>query len=447
LVPVNRVVPIAQDAFLVAWGAIMARAEQGEWNTHAYSDRVLTFVQLNPQGCRLLALPKSPCRDGAFSGSLGHRKEFTMKALTAILFAFGIFALAGCATSDGPQGPVEAAAPPAFEPTDKIHLQDGTVLVAEVLGLAEGKLAVKTRYAGEFTLDQGEVIGVTTTRPMNVRIKDSDRVLGTLTYDQAGQRVAGDAVPERPVSLERLDAIWALGADSPEEAARKAEIERKRPKWGTTLEAGVAGRTGNTERISSTALIEVTRETPEDRLKIYGRGVHSREEGEDSEKEFVGGASLEVDLSDRTYVFGLAEFENDIFEDISLRATGATGVGHFLLRDPGHELKVSGGVGVKHEEYYSGGDECTMIGLAGLEYERKIQDWLLLKHATTYEPSFEETRRYWVKSETSLTIPLNKDKNWKFKIGVRQHYTAVLAQDADRRLDTFYFANLVWDIQ
>ena len=32
------------------------------------------------------------------------------------------------------------------------------------------------------------------------------------------------------------------------------------------------------------------------------------------------------------------------------------------------------------------------------------------------------------------------------RIGVRNDYNSMPGADADRRLDTFYFANLVWDL-
>ena len=48
--------------------------------------------------------------------------------------------------------------------------------------------------------------------------------------------------------------------------------------------------------------------------------------------------------------------------------------------------------------------------------------------------------------ENALELPLSKKVDWKIKAGVKNDYNSMPGPEADRRLDTFYFVNLVWEL-
>ena len=330
-------------------------------------------------------------------------------------------------------------------PADVVVLKDNSRLVGQVQRLTDGKLTMKTDYAGTLILDMGKVESITTERILNVRVKDGDSVLGGLRHDaKDGQQVRSDAMGERAILIEKLDAIWPVGEDSPELAAMKKKLELERPKWSFRVEAGVKGETGNTEKISSNARVEVRRKTPKDRMLLYFEGRHSNENGQDSEKEFIGGAKLEVDVSKKLFAWGRTEFEHDPFEDMNLRSTATGGLGYFFLREEDQWLKVLGGLGFRHESFQSGGTEGRIIGEAALDYMKEIAPWLRFKHDTVYNPSFEDLGDYRITMENSAEIPLAKGSDWKIRLGIKNVYTAIPSPDVDRRLATTYFANLVW---
>ena len=372
-----------------------------------------------------------------------------MKSVRCCLIVIALSGLfAGCVTSGAkPKATKEPA--PKFEPKDVVRLKDGSRLIGQIQGLTKGKLTLKTGYAGVLVLEMAKVEGLSAERTWNIRIKDSDRILGSLRFDaEKGQEIQRRKAGPRGVGIEQLDAIWALGEDSPETIAVKKKLEAERPKWTFRAEAGVTGETGNSERVSSNARVEIKRTTPTDRLLLYFQGRYSKENGEESEKEFIGGGKLEVDATKSLFVWGRAEFEHDPFEDIDLRSTATGGLGYFAIREKDHELKFRGGVGFRHESFRSGRDsDGRVVGEAAVDYMKEILEWLRFTHHTTYTPSFEEVRDYRISMENAAEIPLTKDEDWKFKIGVRNDYTAVPSPDVDRRLETKYFANLVWEIK
>lgn len=356
--------------------------------------------------------------------------------------------LSGCLL---PLPPEETPAPsPAFEPNGKVHLREGSTLVADIKGLSGGKLLIETSYGGATALDMKTVAGVTTDKPMNIRIKDNgttDVGLTTLRFDEkTGLLVRKEPAGDRAVQVDWLDAMWADGADNPEEAAAKAKAQAELPKWSASLEAGVVGRTGTTERVASNLGLEVKRTTPTDRLKMYLDARYARENGVNTEKEYIGGAALEVDQTQRLFVYGQTEAENDTLEDIRLRWTTVGGLGYFLIREKDHEFKARGGVGYVHERYESGGTDDKPILELGESYTKKLTYWMLFNHDTSYKPSLQDTGDYRITMKNALEMPLTKAADWKIRIGVRNDYNSMPGADADRRMDTFYFANLVWDL-
>jgi len=367
----------------------------------------------------------------------------------AVILTTGL--LSGCLLPLPPE-PVEGAKPPAFKANGKVYLREGSTLVAKIKSLSGGKLVIETSYAGETTLDMKTVAGVTTDKPMNVCIiRDDNTVdmgLATLSFDaQAGRQVHKKPDGDAQVQVGWVEAIWAEGADRPAIAAAKAKAEAEKPKWSASLEGGVNGRTGTSERIATNGSIKVSRETPDTRWKAYIDARFAEDNDRTSEKEFIGGTGLEVDLTERLFVYGQTEVENDTVEDIRLRWTTTGGLGYFIIREKDHEFKARAGAGYVHERYDSDGstNDKPVVEL-GESYTKKLTHWMKFDHEVTYRPSLEDGGDFRITMKNALAMPLSKAVDWSIKMGIRNDYNSMPGDEADRRLDTFYFINLVWEL-
>ena len=133
-----------------------------------------------------------------------------------------------------------------------------------------------------------------------------------------------------------------------------------------------------------------------------------------------------------------------------MRWTTTGGLGYFLIREKDHKFKARLGAGFVHERYRSGGTDDKPVLELGESYTRKLLHWLEFTHDTVYKPSLEDTAEdtgdFRITMENALAMPLSKDVDWKIKLGVKNDYNAKPGAAADRRMDTFYFANLVWQL-
>ncbi len=319
---------------------------------------------------------------------------------------------------------------------DEVVLQDGSRLIGTVTQVIDGSVTIETDFAGTITVDKSLVKGIRTDEPKSVQLPSGDRAIGKLDYSRSGQKVTTDTVGDISIDLNQVDAVWAAGQPHP---AMLAQL----PKWYGSLELGLDGQTGNSERIAINGRAEVHRDTPTDRMMIYAQGRSSRENGEDTVKEVLGGISLEIDLDDDWFVFAKSELEFDKLEDLDLRATVTGGVGYFAIREPGHELKLRAGLGFQHESFSTGESNDFAIGELGLDYLLEIAPWLLYTLHATYYPTFEDIADYRVVLENAVAIPLSPKEDWRLRIGMRNDYDSMTKGDTEH-LDTYYFMNIVW---
>ncbi len=330
---------------------------------------------------------------------------------------------------------------------DEVILKDGSKLVGEVQRLDGGKLKIKTGFAGELEIDAAQVKSIGTADDVNVRLESGDTVIGKLApAADGGQTVTGEVVGQRNVPAGQVKAVWRKDDVSPEVAAAQAKYEAARAKWKLRLELGINGQTGNSERVAINGRAEANRTTDKDRLSIYAAGRYARENGEDTTREILGGAKLEVDINQDLFVWGGVELENDEFENLDLRATATGGLGLFLIRKPEHEWKARGGLGLQHESFSTGGDRTSAIGQAGHDYWIELNEWLKFTHTLDFYFPLDDFSAWRATMENAGEIPLNKEANWKLRLGLRTQYDSQPDDGVDR-LDNFYFLNMVWDVQ
>lgn len=326
---------------------------------------------------------------------------------------------------------------------DTVVMDNGSRIVGQVVRLADGKLTVKTEFAGDLTIDAGDVASVVTDGPVNVQFADGERMQGPLTEDgPADLSIVAEEGEARTAPLSDVAGIWQPEALPPVSVAREGELP---PAWSFLLEMGVSGQTGNSETTSAIGRIEANRKTQRDRLKLYGLARYASEDGNETAQEFIGGARYEYDITERCwFAYARIEAENDKLEDLDLRLLNTAGIGAFLIRQEKQELKVRGGLGYEYNLYTDDTDECNFIGEAGYEYGLQVNSRLRLTHALDYYPTFVDVGDYRLVVENAATIDLNDSKTWRLRLGTRHQYDA-MPQPGVERLDNYYFANLVWE--
>jgi len=338
---------------------------------------------------------------------------------------------------------------------DEVFLDDGSRIVGKVKSMVSGKLTVETAFAGTLDIDVKHVKGVNSDEKLIVALESGDRASGALEYDpQSGQKVKGTAFGDVPVKLASVTAIGdgskalasadvaAVHAEYEEEMAK---LKKHEPKWTAKAEVGLNGQTGNKEVTNFNGRVEARRKTDVERLLMYAQGRFSREDGERSANEIIGGIEMEFDLDEKWFAFGKAAMEFDEFEHLDLRSTVTAGLGRFFWEKDDEYLKGLLGAGYRHESFDNGVSQDEGILELTVDFRKELADWLTLTHKTTYQPGLNDLADYRVMSETAGEIPLADSRAWYLRVGMRNEYDAA-PQPGVKRLDTYYFLNLVYNL-
>jgi len=315
-----------------------------------------------------------------------------------------------------------------------IELDNGSRIIGKIERIDGGKVHIKTDFAGTLAIDLARVANLVSDDPLFVAFKEGNRLYGKIDYSKEQTQVEmpdGNTV----VTKDDLVALWLKGQLDP--------LATKLREWSFDEGVDVGGKTGNSEKFNTGGKINAALRGPIDRLLFYLRWVYSREEGEKSDDEIIGGIDYEADFAERHSWYARIELENDDMKDLDLRTTAAVGYGHYFLKEQNHILRGRTGIMYRHESYSSQDSESTVGPDLGLYHMYKFGELWSFMTDITYTPSFEDFHDYRIWHESAFEVPLANSDAWKLQLGITNDYDSQPAEGKER-LDTTYYSRLVF---
>lgn len=321
---------------------------------------------------------------------------------------------------------------------DTVLLDNDSRLVGEVTTIRDGKVALKTDFAGTLSIPLDRVVALQTDHPLRVAVGDRQEE-GTVSLRGETcevQTVAG------PLVAPLADLLAAGPADQPLVVVETPAPPRR---WAYEAGAFYRGKSGNTDSTELSLSAKAERKGDKDRLKLYTTWENTEKNDSETEDELIGGVDYERELSKLYSWYARTELERDGIEQLSLRSTLAGGMGYYLARNKVRELRLRSGLQYRRETYDSGEDDSQSIGLEfGLSHSWQIATWGKLVNNITYTAAFDNWADYRVVHESSLDLPLAKSRFWKIRLGLAHEYNSISADDTED-LDTTYFVKLVFN--
>jgi putative salt-induced outer membrane protein YdiY len=337
---------------------------------------------------------------------------------------------------------------PSF--ADVVVTSDGSRIIGRIDQIHDDVVRITTKFAGTLEIKSAQVVALATDAPITIQLHSGDRLVGPLDIGpDATQSIIRSSVGALPIALDQVGALWPQDAEDPfvvavKEEAQK-EIERLRPKWSSTLEAGGVLKEGNTDTLDARGRFDVKRKTPDDLLEFYLAAEYSEQDDLRTKNEYRGGVRYESTFNERKYWYTRLALEFDEFENLDLRSTAAFGFGYYWMKKPAIELKTSVGLGYRHESFDMGDTQDSAVIDLGLDFRYDLGDWAQFTHTAAYAPDFEDFDDYRLDLDTAIVLPFKND-NWKLKLGVRNEYNAQPQRGIDR-LDNTYYANVVLNLK
>lgn len=240
---------------------------------------------------------------------------------------------------------------------DQITLKNGDRLTGSIEKSDEKTLVIKTEAAGEVTVQWSAIETIKSDQQLHVGLAGGQMVVGPVSPSDGRLEVATKNAGT--VSTTK-GAIQVIRSDS-EQAAYDAGIERLRnPRltdfWGGYLDVGLSTTRGNSDTLSFVLGARAVRKAPHDTISVYANSIFANNGTTGTTittaNAINGGIRMDLNVTDKVFVFGFADFQHDEFQTLDLRNVLGGGLGYHVIKTNRTLFDVYGG-GAYDQAFYS----------------------------------------------------------------------------------------------
>jgi len=305
---------------------------------------------------------------------------------------------------------------------DQVTLKNGDHITGAIVKYDGKNLIIKSELAGDVTIPWANVTTVTSSQPLNVTLKDGQKIVGIVTTDGARFDVAtketGNVVAAR-------DAVVGIRSEA-EQKAYDTEIERFRnPRlldlWTGTFDLGFAETHGNANTETFTLGATAIRATSRDKITVNYNQIFSSSNASGTSLTTAnakrGGIAYNLNIAPKAFVFGLVNLENDEFQSLDLRFAPAGGFGYHAVKTPNTIFDINGGASFDKEFYAApAGSPVGTAGvthsyaevLVGEEFTHKFSKTVSMHEQLALYPNLTATGNYRMNFDISAVAAIKK---------------------------------------
>jgi len=279
---------------------------------------------------------------------------------------------------------------------DKVILDNGDSLTGTIEKMTDGKLTLKTDYAGNIEIQMGKVKQIISDNPLAIHLTSGEVVTGKVKPDEEG-KLAVEPSPERGATTVEMQKIASINPPP-----------KVLPKWHGNVTAGGYLQSGNIDRAGGSFSAEALRRTEDDRFKLRYIFNYAEEDDEVTTRNHYGEIKYDYFFTKKFYGFIGTELLNDKFNDTKLRTFVGPGVGYQLWDDPIKSLLFEAGLSYFNWNRYEGQDEDGIAARLGFDFRYNIFKWLTFTDRYVFYPTIGEGGMYFWRNEAALTVPLGE---------------------------------------
>jgi len=325
---------------------------------------------------------------------------------------------------------------------DQVTLKNGDRLSGKIVSSDEKGLLLKSEFAGDVTIQWGAIIGIESTQKITLTLKDGTRLSGKVTT-QDGKFVVEDEKTAAASAPAPKDVIVTVRND---EEQQKYDMEMGRmahPKfyyfWSGLIDTGLALTRGNSETASYNVAMKAVRETPRDKLTIFGTYIFANNSSipptVTTANSLDTGVLGDWNFSPRGFVFALADFQTNELQHLDLRKVFGGGLGYHVIKTPDTTFDIFGGATYDRDSFGAyqltnptPPPAFTLVpedvkdsgeGLFGEEFDKKFSKRTTLTERFSFYPNLTSTGDYRFQLDANVATQLNSWLSWHVTLSDR----------------------------
>ncbi|CAN5131940.1 DUF481 domain-containing protein [soil metagenome] len=307
---------------------------------------------------------------------------------------------------------------------DQITLKNGDRLTGKIIKKDGDSIVIKTEAAGEVKILWSAVEKLVSDETLNIKLADGQLIKGVVETEDENITVETQNAGTIEIAKENIKIVRS----NEEQAKFEAEEERLRNPgllelWRGSVDVGFSLTTGNSSTKSLVAGTRANRETRKDKISVYANAIQASNSDSGvsitTAQAVFGGIRYDYNLSEKTFVFGSADFEYDKPQLLDLRSVFGGGFGYRAIRSDKTELDLFGGVTYNRENYSTGEKRNSAELLFGDELTYKFNDRTSLEQRLKVYPSVSDFGTFRSLLDASLLTNLNDRISWQVTVGNR----------------------------
>lgn len=324
---------------------------------------------------------------------------------------------------------------------DQVMLKNGDRLSGKIQS-GDGKtLVLKSEFAGDVSIRWDAVSSIESTDNINLTLKDGTHLTGKVTTQDGKFVVAG--APAGAPSTTPKDAIVAVRNDAEQ---HKYDMETERmahPKfyyfWSGFFDTGLALTRGNSETVNFTMSTKGVRETPRDKITVYGDYIFANNNSVPPSVTTANalGAGMRVDFNirPRLFVFATTDFQTNELQHLDLRSVFGGGFGYHVIKTPATTLDAFGGITYDHDSFSSyqvvnptpppafnvvpSASKTSAEALIGEEFDRKLSSRSALTERFSFFANLSHTGDYRFQLDSNIATTVKSWLSWQVTLSDR----------------------------
>lgn len=289
---------------------------------------------------------------------------------------------------------------------DTVLLANGDRLTGEVGNLEDGKLSLKTDYAGTIKISWGQVTDIETERQFEVETQSGRTYSGPLTRSEGEVVIGGEPEAVRVAPVDVVGLV-AMSDGRPPSFWQRLQ---------GNVDVGYSFNRGNSELTQSSLGIRANYRRPQYKLEGRVSSIFSSQEDAPTTSRQAANARYDRYLGPRALLFLLSSAERNDRQQLNLRTNTGGGLGWRLKKTDKTELSIRGGVTFTNERFQDGVETSSGEGLGAIEWQTVFFDRIGFTTDFKYLPSLTENGRYRLEYDSTMRVDLLGQLNWSLSL-------------------------------
>jgi putative salt-induced outer membrane protein YdiY len=305
---------------------------------------------------------------------------------------------------------------------DEVTLKNGDRLTGTIVKSDAKALVIKSDFAGDVTIQWDAITSIQSTQPLYFGLKDGQTIAGAVATSDGKFVVVTKNAGTVTTSK---DSVVAVRNES-EQTAFNTEIDRLRNPhltdfWSGFLDTGLSVTRGNSDTLNFNLSGQAVRKTSRDTITAYASSMFANNgtggPTKTTANSIGGGLRIDLNVTNRVFVFGLTDFYHDEFQQLDLRNILAGGLGYHVINTKPTTFDVYGG-GAFNQSYYSTPlTRKTGEIMAGEYLSHSVSNRTTFSERFEFFPNISDTGEYRFTFDAHAVTKLSGWLGWQVSFG------------------------------